>query len=499
MRLSAAESYKHGRRSQLSRAPEALHGVEDLIRLMVDPNVSPNKRKILPTQRDFILSHAPLEAYMGPAGCAKTTTGCAKLLLRALLIPGSKWFVARRDYNDLSDTTARSMAAIMARLPEGTLVERIKQPPMKWSIRPVATSAENATPELSEITFMGLSDQIRSYEFTGGFIDEADEVEEHYVDEMKMRLRYWPQGMDHVPEDMRHSIWMSFNPPPTSHWLYKACTGLNEEGLVETKPTIKLYRPQPRENAANLPKGYYDDLGATLTSDLRKRLVEGDWGSTFPGQPVIRQFKRDVHVRKKLEYKGGTLFRFWDFGYRVPVCIMAQVSKMGQVQVLRELRGQNVEIGKFADAALAATAQWFPTARAVEDYGDPAVRQQKDTGSALAILHNAGIVLKTQRTPLDISLNTLRKRFETLIDGEPALLIDDSCRVLCDALAGGYHLKDDGVTPHKDNVYDHSVDALRYGIWFLFGATASSTSSTMPVSIAYSDDGSVTNFSEESE
>ncbi len=490
MRKSAADKM----RSQIVRPPEMLNGIEDLIKLMVSKNADPNKRVILPTQRDFILGHSPLEAYMGPAGCAKTTTGAAKVLLRALLIPGSKWFVARRDYNDLADTTARSMAEIMSRLPEGTLVDRVKQPPMRWLLRPVATGRDDMNGALSEITFMGLSDQIRSYEFTGGFIDEADEVERQYFDEMKMRLRFWPPGMGHVPDSLRHSIWMAFNPPPTSHWLYEECTGLNEAGEVKKQPSIRLYRPQPRENVANLPKSYYDDMGATLTADLRKRLVDGDWGSTFPGQPVIRQFQRAMHVRRKLKYMGGTLYRFWDFGYRIPVCLFAQVSRHGRVEVLAELRGQNVEIGKFVETALAFTAEKFPEAVAFEDYGDPAVKQHKDTGSALAVLHNAGINLKVMRTPMDMSLNTLRKRFETLIEGAPAITIDESCRVLCDGLAGGYHLKDDGVTPHKDNVYDHSVDALRYGIWFIFGATASAQSSTMPISLAYTDSGEAVNY-----
>jgi hypothetical protein len=462
--------------------------MEDLVKLMVDKNPVPHQRKLLPTQRRFIFSHDFLEAYMGPAGCAKTSTGCAKILLRALTIPGSKWFVARRDYNDLKDTTMRTMATLLSRLPEGTLVDRVQAAPAKWYIRPIATTAEGANAPLSEITFMGLSDDVGSYEFTGGFIDETDEVEVGYFEQMIARLRYWPEGMEQVPTDQRHSIWMAFNPPSVAHWLYEKCTGMDEAGEYKSTPTIKLYRPQPDENEANLPEGYYERMVQGMTQDLAKRLREGEWGNTFPGQPVIRQFRRALHVKRGLKYAGGTLFRFWDFGYRVPVCLFAQVSRMGQVQILKELRGQNVTAEKFAEQVLQLTKQWFPTAQEFEDYGDPAVKQQKDTGQALAILHNAGILMHTQRTPLDISLNACRKRFESQIEGEQAILIDASCRVLCDALAGGYHLKDDGVTPHKDNVYDHSVDAMRYGIWMLFGATRSSTD-MLPVSIAYSADG----------
>lgn len=92
----------------------------------------------------------------------------------------------------------------------------------------------------------------------------------------------------------------------------------------------------------------------------------------------------------------------------------------------------------------------------------------------LALLNQAGILMRYQRTPFDISLQLLRKRFETLIEGEPAILIDESCTILVDGLAGGYHLKEDGVTPRKDGQYDHEIDALRYGIFNLFGLALSS-------------------------
>jgi hypothetical protein len=128
----------------------------------------------------------------------------------------------------------------------------------------------------------------------------------------------------------------------------------------------------------------------------------------------------------------------------------------------------------------------FPNARAFKDFGDPAVAQKKDTGSMLSLLGKAGILLAYQHTPFDLSMRVLRTRFETLIEGEPAVLIDPrNCPILVGALAGGYHLKPDGVTPKKDGYYDHPVDALRYGVWNVYGASQSSSSNLVPASIAY--------------
>lgn len=474
MRRSGVEKVKQEARP-LNAGATVLSGIEDLMALLIADNPVKWKRKLLPTQKQYMESRAKLKAYMGPAGCAKSTTGCADIMLRALLLPGSKWFVARRDYNDLMDTTARTMAKILNRLPDGTLVERTKSPPMKWYIRPVATDTNLARGALSEITFMGLSDNVGSYEYTGGFIDEADEVEQQYFEQMKMRLRYRPPGMEDFDE-CNHFIGLAFNPPPVTHWLYTECTGMDATGTRVKPASMTLFRPVPNENQANLPKGYYDDLGQSLPEDLRKRLVDGEWGNTFPGQPVIRQFSRKRHVVKGLKHSpGATLYRFWDFGYRRPGVLWAQLRKDGRLQILREFMGKNIEGAAFVEQVLAQTAENFPDAQAFIDIGDPAVKQQKDTGSMLTILNAAGVQLRSLRTPLDLSLDRLRHRFEQVVEGEFAILIDESCRILCDALSGGYHMDEDGVKPIKDNEYDHLVDCLRYGVWALFGTSTAST------------------------
>jgi hypothetical protein len=471
-------------------AAQVLDSVEDLMAMLIDDNPVKWKRKLLPTQLAYMQSRDRLKAYMGPAGCAKTTTGCADIMLRALLIPGTKWFIARRDYNDLKKTTMDTMVNILNRLPDGTLVERSKAPPESWHIRPIMTAGQAARSQLSEITFIGLSDNVGSYQFTGGFIDEADEVEQNYFEQMKMRLRARPAGVSADQfDECNHFIGLAFNPPPKAHWLYKACTGMNELDEVVDEPKMTLFKPQPRENAVNLSKGYYDELGATMPEELRLRLVEGQWGAIFPGEPVIRQFKRHVHVKKGMEHRHrATLYRFWDFGFRRPGVLWAQVRKDGHIQVLREFMGKNVEGAAFVSQVLAQTAEHFPDAESFADIGDPAVKQQKDTGSMLTILSQAGVSLKSTRTPLDLSLDVLRKRFETMTEGEPALLIDERCRILADALSGGYHMDPNGLKPIKDNEYDHLVDCLRYGIWFLFGVNSTTTGTRILKSVRYSRD-----------
>lgn len=477
-------SFEHWREAQkVKQGLTELSSIEDLIKLMMDGKRPQSDRKVNPTQLAYIQSDSPLKAYMGPAGSGKTMTGVADVILRALLMPGTKWFIARRDYNDLLDTTMRSATNVLNNLPNGTLLDRQKMAPQKWWIRPITQGPGGKAAEPSEITFMGLSDLVGSYEFTGGFVDEADEVLEAHFMQMQGRLRYKPYP--EFPAE-NHFMGAAFNAPSKAHWLYTACTGLNAAGDRMDEPKITLFRPVQGENLRNLPKGYYEKMAATMSVELRQRYVEGSWGNTFPGEPVIRQFKRNLHVREGLRFQGGTLFRFWDFGYNRPAVLFVQIRTDGRLQVLREFLGHHIEGTKFIEMVNGITSQHFPNVERLVDYGDPAVAQHKDTGSMLALLNQAGILMRYQRTPFDISLQLLRKRFETLIEGEPAILIDESCTILVDGLAGGYHLKEDGVTPRKDGQYDHEIDALRYGIFNLFGLALSSVKpENLPRNLAF--------------
>ena len=448
--------------------------------LLVDGDREQADRHVNPTQLKFVKSPARIKAYKGPAGCAKTSTGVADIFLHALLEPGTKYLIARHDYNDLLDTTMARAQEMLDRLPEGTLLDRDKSPPAKWFLRPAGIRQPDGsiddTP--SQVTFMGLKDTLGSYEFNGAFLDEADEMEEKRVHEVNTRLR-WRKG--------HKFIGLAFNPPDVNHWLYTACTGKNAQGESVAPPWMTLFEPNPKENTRNLPSDYYSLLTESLPEDMRPRRVDGVWGSTFPGEAVVREFSRMLHGGHPLEYKGGTLFRFWDFGYNRPACLFAQVSKAGNLEVLAEYLGHHIEGTKFIELVHQKTREWFPGAQRFMDYGDPAVAQKKDTGSMLKLLMDAGVTMRYQHTPFDLSVALLRKKFESLIDKGPAIRIDARrCPILVGALSGGYHFKKDGITPFKDGYYDHLVDALRYGVFNLFGVSStSSTTNYIPRSIAY--------------
>lgn len=462
-RLSNFERWKQERKAELT---ENLDSVDDLIKLMMDKARPKAERVINPTQQEFIQDPSRIKAYMGAGGSGKTIVGVTDIILKALMIPGSKWFIARRDYNDLIDTTFRTATEVLNNLPDGILLDRKKAPPAMWWLKPIITDA-NVMPEPSEITFIGLSDWMGSYEYRGGFIDEMDEVEEKFFFQLMRALRAKTAN----PNSEFFQLSGAFNPPSKNHWLFGACTGVNIHGeqVNGGVPAINLHTPKYAENQRNLRADYYSDM-EVMPMELQQRYRLGQWVDVFPGDPVIRQFRENMHVDANINFAHHTLFRAWDFGYNRPACLYNQVHSDGSLEIIDEYLGKQIEGGKFIEVVNMHTGNHFPELTGVQDYGDPAVAQHKDTGKMLTLLNEAGVNMIYKRTPFDISLSLLRKRFETLIDGRPAIRIHPRCKVLISALKGGYRLKEDGETPHKDGYYDHLIDALRYLVYNLYGS-----------------------------
>lgn len=453
--------------------------LEGLLKLMVAGDKPPEERKLNPTQRQFIYSPERNKAYMGPAGCAKTTTGVAAIVLRAIMQPGTKYMIARHDYNDLKGTTLERFEEVINRLPPGMVIDRDKSPPAKYIINSIPMKRPDGTMDdrPSTIQFFGAKSGWGSYDWNAAHIDEADECDEKRIDELQGRLRTPGGG---------YSVMLTFNPPDKTHWLYRKCTGRDFEDKKVGEPSFKLFTPQPTENEHNLPPGYYAEMVASMPEDMADRLVYNKWGQVFPGDPVYRQFSKAMHVVDNFPYaEGATLFRFWDFGYGRPACLWCMIDEWGRLWVMAELLGKQQEIGPFGKQVNKLTAELCPGVERIEDYGDPAVKQKKDTGQSLAVIkREAGITVRYKHTPFDVSLREVRHRFESLIEKKPAIQIARRCRMLIASLSGGYHLKDDGVTPKKDGTYDHLPDALRYGVWnTLVGRQYDA--SAVPLSVAY--------------
>lgn len=186
---------------------------------------------------------------------------------------------------------------------------------------------------------------------------------------------------------------------------------------------------------------------------------------------VYEDFDKDIHLKSLQWNPELNMLRGWDFGYRHPACVFAQVDIDDRFIILRAILGEDILIHKFADKVLNISNKYFPDAK-WRDYGDPAGRDASDKSeqSSIDILAGKRIAVITKRSGIREGLNTIRWHLKVREDGRPGLLLnnDPSTQILLDGFEGGYHLKEDkeGKTPEeepdKDGYYDHPFDALRY-------------------------------------
>lgn len=416
------------------------------------------------TQRKYIESRARNKAYKGMAGVAKTSTGVASMLLRALFQPNFKGAVGRYDYNKLLGTTAKRMEEMVNRLNPDLIIDRDKTPPMKWYIQQPGGIG------IAEIDFIGLKEYPGSYEWHRVFVDEADECDRATIEGLKTRLR---APCDPLYEH-DYGVDIAFNPPDEVHWIYEACTGLNRKGDKVQEPSFELFEPVVGENDKNLPKDYFETNFAGLPQDMIDRLKFGKWGASFPGEAVFKDsFYTHIHVRDVLHFNPHAPVILWlDFGFRHPSCHWVQLDEHNRVRILREKLGENLEVRDFIRDVKAETNLHFPQAQGTLYIGDPAAKQKKDTGSTLQVLGEEGVELMfLEGMSIEEGLRRVRYVLGDMAKGEPRLLVSRrGCPLTIRMFQGGYYKHPTTGKPVKDGFYDHLADDIRYGITNLFEA-----------------------------
>lgn len=418
-----------------------------------------------PTIRAFSRSNAFIRGLMGPFGSGKSSGCVMEMVQRAQKqkpgpdgIRRTRWAVIRNTYPQLHDTTLKTFFQWVPPIHFGKFVQQ----------RHVYHVTGFPGVEM-EILFRALDrpDHVRnllSLELTGAWVNEAREVPEEIIHGLTGRVGRYPSKV-HGGASW-HGIIMDTNPPDTDSWWYRL--------FEEKKPRNAVLFRQPSglsekaENLANLPRGYYDNLLQGKDEDWVRVYVHGEYGMVREGMPVYPGYRDSLHCREIATLPAFTLYRGWDFGL-TPACVFLQFTLTGQVRVLDELCTTRSGVERFAEEVMAFTNARYP-GLPVEDVGDPAGSQaaQTDERSCFDILHAKGIDIQPGVQTLAMRLESVRKGLNTLIDGEPGLLLDPRCRMLRKGFQGAYRYRrlltrEEHFTDQPDkNAYSHPHDALQY-------------------------------------
>lgn len=188
------------------------------------------------------------------------------------------------------------------------------------------------------------------------------------------------------------------------------------------------------------------------------------------GQGVFAKDFTQLHIAKLQYLPDRILHRGWDFGYRRPAVVFAQMDLKGHWMVLKSVLGKDVKITEFAEAIIQRTKEWFSDIQEIRDYGDPAGNQVKDTSekTTVQVLNSYKIYPKTRRSSPTQRIEIIAKKLSTLIEGVPSLLVDINCRDIIDGFEGGYKYPETNSgksvkdNPLDDGYYIHLFDALGY-------------------------------------
>lgn len=426
----------------------------------------------VPTIKEFSKSDKFIRGLMGPFGSGKSS-GCVIEIVRRghRQEPGSdgirrtRFAVIRNTYQQLKDTTIKTFHDW---LPPEHFGRHYKQD-HRYVI--------NRFPNVEiEILFRALDrpdqvDNLLSLELTGAWVNEAREVPWSIVNALQGRVGRYPSKRE--GGCTWYGVFMDTNPPDEDSDWFKV--------FEETRPENAAVFKQPSglspeaENLDHLPDGYYDNLQLGKDPDWVKVYVHGEYGFVRDGKPVYPEYNDNIHCKECKPTRKKPIRRGWDFGL-TPACTFSQLLPSGQWIVFDELTSDSVGIDRFSDVVLDHCAEHY-LGYEFEDFGDPAgsQRAQTDERTCFDILSAKGVSVEPGEVSDALRVEAVKKPLNTMIGGEPGLLVDPKCRMIRKGFIGGYQYRrvltsKEKYTDKPDkNHYSHPHDALQYDASRLFG------------------------------
>ncbi len=268
---------------------------------------------------------------------------------------------------------------------------------------------------------------------------------------------------------VRHVAMATTNPTSMDHWIY-------ETFVKQQRPDFADFVFRTKDNRY-LPPDFIDRLYATMPESWVNRYLEGQWGSISLGDRVYPDFSEKLHIYDRLQYNPGMpVVRVWDFGLKGHAAIFFQLRGAMGADFLGEVLKKDMTSRQFALVVGKYGDDLFPGAM-YEDYGDVAGGHHDATSGRSPIEEindELKIRIRTDRIDLKESIDLVRVKLSQVQAGVTALRFHPRMRLTTEALNGGYVFQKDrhgnvvSDTPASDEVFEHVMDAFRYGIWHKF-------------------------------
>lgn len=403
----------------------------------------------LPFAKDFHASAAPFRLVVGGKGSGKSVSMMEEGFMLSTEYPKNTGLLARATYGELQEVIIDPLLDLIP--PE--LIREYRKADRKL----ILTNG-------SVIYFRPLDDARKLKGLTLGWfgVDEVDSVDEDVWLQLVGQLR---------KPGVRHVGMATTNPTSTDHWVYERFVRAQLAGH-------EVFRAPTGENI-HVPRSFIDNLLITMPESWRKRYLDGQWGTISHGDRVYPDFSEKIHIYRDLVYNPSLpVLRFWDFGLNGNAVIFAQPRGSIGLDILNELFKKNYTSRLFAMQVRTKSDELFPDA-VFDDIGDIAGWHDDVTSGTSPIMEAQAILgsdvkIRTNQVSLKDSLELVRIKLSQIAEGNSAIRIHPKAKLLVEGFNGGYVFKKnkDGSivrdVPAEDQVFEHVMDALRYGIWDRF-------------------------------
>lgn len=432
-----------------------------------------------------------VKCLFGCLGSGKSSACCIFIMNMAanLMPPGkdgirrSKWAIIRSTYSQLKTTALRTWLTWFPAIDFGN--------PRGDS--PITHIIRKNDFEL-EVVFLAIEnlndiDRLKSFEFTGAYINEAQFFDsDRVLNEILSRTNRYPSSI--LGGGLKRPIViMDCNPPSDEHWIYRIFE-------VEHRDKFKIYKMPPAliKNSENKwinnpeadfikqqeDQDYWLKLAAASGFDEEYIRVDlcGGYARTEAGRPVHPEYNDLMHyAERELQVEENTEFGFgWDFGL-TPALAIVQLNSRGQLIVLDELFSDDSDLRSFVeDKVLPYLNRKYPLwHKSYESCHDPSGdnRSQADAKTCAQILREFNIISRpaasNDRTFRGDSLKYFMRK---LAGGQPGLFLSNRVERIRSGLRGKFKyekiktVKLTGEEQYHDkpvkNKYSHICEALEY-------------------------------------
>lgn len=405
-----------------------------------------------PTPAKFHTCDSFYRGVRGPVRSGKSTAMCIEIMNRARQqqpnqqgVRRTRWAVIRNTYRELEDTTLRTWLMWFPEYVFGTFNRRTMTHVIQFNDIHL------------EVMFRALDRpddvaKLLSLELTGAWVNEAKEVPKAIIDVLGDRVEQYPPKMDEGCT--WGGVFMDTNSPDEDHWWAeleakppKGWTFFAQPGAL--REVKGKFVPNPKaENIRNLNGGhnYYIKRKEGKKDSYVRVYYCNQLGYVEEGKRVHPEYVDAIHCSPSplVPDPRDLVVVGLDFGLTPAAAFFSRRSN-GQWWLFHEIATEDIGLKKFGERVLLPYILKNLMDFKIEIYGDTHgnTRGQNDQRTPEQIFDALGLAIQmpSMEGGPTMRREALSAPLSRIVDGEPGLLVDSSCRVIRKGLSSKYIYK----------------------------------------------------------